>query len=251
VAKAARGVKLTTHLHLVPRLWMRGAVTPLPHTRSCRSAYWSIWCVFMAWYFFKPQGQSYFYSCCSGFSVSTTYAFIIDFIVWSLDDFVPLTIVFYSNAALIPVFSALLKMLWNSIFDSLLVVSPCDMHRSDVHTPPDFSMDFLFRHFERSNWKLKSGEYVDCGVSVMCCFRNLWRQRELSCMSWWAVKVNQSYAKLSFMLELSSRRMSWILQNFSTLNILFLRILLRSCISWWSFAADWRIVDYRALLCIR
>jgi len=31
-----RNVKLTTHLHLVPRLKMRGDIPPLPHTSSCR-----------------------------------------------------------------------------------------------------------------------------------------------------------------------------------------------------------------------
>jgi hypothetical protein len=30
--KGVRGVKLTTHLHLVQRLRMRGAIPPLPHT---------------------------------------------------------------------------------------------------------------------------------------------------------------------------------------------------------------------------
>jgi hypothetical protein len=33
--KSGSGVKLTTHLHLVPRLRMRGAILPLPHTLQC------------------------------------------------------------------------------------------------------------------------------------------------------------------------------------------------------------------------
>jgi len=37
--KAAGGVKLTTHLHLVPRLRMRGYIHPLPHTSSWGGAY--------------------------------------------------------------------------------------------------------------------------------------------------------------------------------------------------------------------
>jgi hypothetical protein len=36
VGKAAGGVKLTAHLRVVPRLGMRGAIPPLPHT-SLRS----------------------------------------------------------------------------------------------------------------------------------------------------------------------------------------------------------------------
>jgi hypothetical protein len=47
--KAAGGMKLTTHLHLVPRLRMRGAVLPLPQY------------AFMAWCSTKAQGQLYFY----------------------------------------------------------------------------------------------------------------------------------------------------------------------------------------------
>jgi hypothetical protein len=35
---SGRVVKLTTHLHLMPRLRMRGAVPPLPHTSSWRGA---------------------------------------------------------------------------------------------------------------------------------------------------------------------------------------------------------------------
>jgi hypothetical protein len=33
-----RGVKLTTHLELVPRSKIRGSIHPLPHTPSCRVA---------------------------------------------------------------------------------------------------------------------------------------------------------------------------------------------------------------------
>jgi len=33
-----RGVKLTTHLHVMPRLGMRGAMPPLPNTSSWRGA---------------------------------------------------------------------------------------------------------------------------------------------------------------------------------------------------------------------
>jgi hypothetical protein len=40
--QSGRGVKLTTHLHLVPRLLMRGAVPPLPQTYSWRGALLSI-----------------------------------------------------------------------------------------------------------------------------------------------------------------------------------------------------------------
>jgi len=32
--QSGRGVKLTTHFHLVPRLRMHGCVSPLPHTSS-------------------------------------------------------------------------------------------------------------------------------------------------------------------------------------------------------------------------
>jgi hypothetical protein len=35
---AARGMKLTTHLHLVQRSRMRGAIPPLPNTSSWRGA---------------------------------------------------------------------------------------------------------------------------------------------------------------------------------------------------------------------
>jgi hypothetical protein len=31
-----RGVKLVTHLHLLPKLWMCGAIPPLLHASSCR-----------------------------------------------------------------------------------------------------------------------------------------------------------------------------------------------------------------------
>jgi hypothetical protein len=47
--KSDRGVTLTTHLHLVPRSRMRGAVTPLTNTPSRRGAQ------------LKAQGQLYFY----------------------------------------------------------------------------------------------------------------------------------------------------------------------------------------------
>jgi hypothetical protein len=40
--KSGRGVKLTTHLHLVPRSRMRGAIPPLPHTPSWRGL--PLWC---------------------------------------------------------------------------------------------------------------------------------------------------------------------------------------------------------------
>jgi hypothetical protein len=36
--KSGRGVKLTTHLHLVPRSRMRGTIPPLPSTSSWRGA---------------------------------------------------------------------------------------------------------------------------------------------------------------------------------------------------------------------
>jgi hypothetical protein len=36
--KGTRGVKLTTHLHLVPRSRMHGAIPPLPNTSSWRGA---------------------------------------------------------------------------------------------------------------------------------------------------------------------------------------------------------------------
>jgi hypothetical protein len=56
--KAVGFVKLTTHLHLVPRSRIRGAVTPLPQN------------VFMAWCSPKAQGQLYAYlSLCSFLSV--------------------------------------------------------------------------------------------------------------------------------------------------------------------------------------
>jgi len=38
---SGRGVKLTTHLHLVLRLRMRGAIPPLPHMSQCLMA----WCL--------------------------------------------------------------------------------------------------------------------------------------------------------------------------------------------------------------
>jgi hypothetical protein len=36
---SGRGVKVTTHLHLVPRSRKRGSIHPLPHTPSWRSVY--------------------------------------------------------------------------------------------------------------------------------------------------------------------------------------------------------------------
>jgi hypothetical protein len=36
--ESGRGVKLTTHLQLVPRLGIHGSIHPLHHTSSCRSA---------------------------------------------------------------------------------------------------------------------------------------------------------------------------------------------------------------------
>jgi hypothetical protein len=36
--QSGRGVKLTTHLHLVPRSRIRGSIHPLPHTPSWHSA---------------------------------------------------------------------------------------------------------------------------------------------------------------------------------------------------------------------
>jgi hypothetical protein len=44
------GVKLTTHFHLVPRLRMRGATSPCPHTSSWSSVQLSTGYVFTAWY---------------------------------------------------------------------------------------------------------------------------------------------------------------------------------------------------------
>jgi len=49
-----RGVKLTTHLHLVLRSRMRGAIIPLPQ------------CVFMAWYLVKHRDN---------FTVTFTFTF--------------------------------------------------------------------------------------------------------------------------------------------------------------------------------
>jgi hypothetical protein len=46
--KVTRGVKLATHLHLMPRSRMRGATPPLPQYVS------------MAWFSVKAQGQLYF-----------------------------------------------------------------------------------------------------------------------------------------------------------------------------------------------
>jgi len=43
-------VKLTTHLHLVPRSRVRGAILPLPQY------------VFMAWCSFKTQGHIYLHN---------------------------------------------------------------------------------------------------------------------------------------------------------------------------------------------
>jgi len=48
--KAAGGVKLTTHLHLVQRLRMRGAMSLLPQY------------FFMAWCLVKAQGQGIFFN---------------------------------------------------------------------------------------------------------------------------------------------------------------------------------------------
>jgi hypothetical protein len=45
-------VKLTTHLHLVPKSRMRGAIPQLPQY------------AFMAWCLVKAQGQLYLYRCC-------------------------------------------------------------------------------------------------------------------------------------------------------------------------------------------
>jgi hypothetical protein len=44
-----RGVKMITHLHFVPMLEMRGAISPLPQY------------TFMAWCSVKAQGQFYLY----------------------------------------------------------------------------------------------------------------------------------------------------------------------------------------------
>jgi hypothetical protein len=46
---SGRGVKLTTHLHLVPRWGMRGAIPQLPQY------------AFMAWWSVKSQGELYLY----------------------------------------------------------------------------------------------------------------------------------------------------------------------------------------------
>jgi hypothetical protein len=46
-------VKLTTHLHLVPTLRIRGAILLLPDTPSWRRPYLNRGNVFMAWYLFK------------------------------------------------------------------------------------------------------------------------------------------------------------------------------------------------------
>jgi hypothetical protein len=51
--REAPGVKLTTHLHLVPRSRMLGAMPPLPQY------------AFMAWRSIKAQGQIYLYLCCN------------------------------------------------------------------------------------------------------------------------------------------------------------------------------------------
>jgi hypothetical protein len=48
------GVKPTTHLHIVPRLRMRGAIPPLPQT-SCCGVQLSTGYVFMVWYLVKQK----------------------------------------------------------------------------------------------------------------------------------------------------------------------------------------------------
>jgi hypothetical protein len=47
--QSGRGVKLTTHFHLIPTSRMRGAIPPLPQY------------AFMAWYSVKEEGQFYLY----------------------------------------------------------------------------------------------------------------------------------------------------------------------------------------------
>jgi len=49
--QSGRGVRLTTHLHPVPRPRMRGAILPLNQH------------AFMAWYLIKAQGQIYLCLC--------------------------------------------------------------------------------------------------------------------------------------------------------------------------------------------
>jgi hypothetical protein len=61
-----RGMKLTTHPQLVPRLRMRGAVPPLPihlHDLVLRQ---STGCVFMAWYLVKFRDNFTLFSCTEG-----------------------------------------------------------------------------------------------------------------------------------------------------------------------------------------
>jgi hypothetical protein len=53
-------VKLATHLHLVPRLRMRGDIPPLHHTSSWRGASLGDRCVFIAWYFVKYRDNFIF-----------------------------------------------------------------------------------------------------------------------------------------------------------------------------------------------
>jgi hypothetical protein len=48
-------VKLTTHLHLVPKLRIRGAIPPFPHVSSWRGAHFSTGYVFVAWYLVKHR----------------------------------------------------------------------------------------------------------------------------------------------------------------------------------------------------
>jgi hypothetical protein len=54
------GVKLTTHLHPVPRLKMREAMPPLPHTSSWRCTWLSNGCVFMSWFLVEHRDTSTF-----------------------------------------------------------------------------------------------------------------------------------------------------------------------------------------------
>jgi len=54
--KSGRGVKLTTHIYIQPRLRMRGAIPPLPHTSSWCSALLSTG-VFTAWCLVKHRNN--------------------------------------------------------------------------------------------------------------------------------------------------------------------------------------------------
>jgi len=68
--QSSQDKKLTTHLHLAPRLGTRGAILPFPHVPSWHGVELSTGHVFMAWYLVKHRDYFAF-----------TFTFLMDSIV--------------------------------------------------------------------------------------------------------------------------------------------------------------------------